>query len=377
MSAAGQHGPRASSASLSSRIQDVAAEASDQIPGAPSGSGADGQPWQRRPSPSEEIDSPEAPKPHSSNGSPTDPRSSSSQEEETVADRDIEARAAERLEEDEKQVHGDVIWVEFEPNDPENPFNFSKFRKWTMTALAVFFTVEAAATASAYVPGITGMERDLNVTNHTLSLFGISIYALGFAIPPLILAPFSEVFGRRYVFLASHLLYTLFFLCCGFANNMTTMLIGRFFGGAFGSTGSTLSSGLISDIFKSHDRGTPMALFATAAIFGTGFGPLWAGWVAQRDDLGWRWIQYIQAIFTGAGFIVLCLILDETRGSVVLTRRAAKLRKDTGDERYKARAEAERASVLTMIKISLTRPLWLLASEPIVLFFSLWISTLW
>lgn len=37
------------------------------------------------------------------------------------------------------------------------------------------------------------MEQDLHLTNHEVSLLGISLYALGFGIPPLILAPFSEV----------------------------------------------------------------------------------------------------------------------------------------------------------------------------------------
>jgi hypothetical protein len=103
-------------------------------------------------------------------------------------------------EEEEKEKDGDVIWVDFEDGDPENPFNFSKTRKWTTTLMAVFYTMEVAATASAYVPGIPSMERDLNIINHELSLLGISLYALGFAIPPLFLAPFSEVSFR-----ASHI----------------------------------------------------------------------------------------------------------------------------------------------------------------------------
>ncbi|PWN21328.1 MFS general substrate transporter [Microstroma glucosiphilum] len=275
------------------------------------------------------------------------------------------------------EVKGDTIWVDFPAGDPEDPFNFSQARKWFITILAVFFTAEVAATASAYVPGISQMETDLNVTNHELGLLGISIYALGFGIPPLALAPFSEVFGRRNVYIASHLAYTLFFLCCGLAQNMTTMLLGRFFGGAFGSTGSTLVGGTLADIWRTNERGFPMALFATAAIFGTGFGPVWAGWVAQHESLGWRWIQYIQAIFTSGGLLLLVFFFRETRGSVILTRRAARLRKETGDERYRARAEAERASIPVLIKDSLTRPLWLLVSEPIVIAFSLWISFLW
>lgn len=60
-----------------------------------------------------------------------------------------------------------------------------------------------------------------------------------------------------------------------------------------------------------------------------------------------------------------------------LTRRAAAKRKATGDNRYRAKAEAERASITILIKNSLTRPLFLLVTEPIVMVFSLWISLLW
>lgn len=101
-----------------------------------------------------------------------------------------------------------------------------------------------------------------------------------------------------------------------------------------------------------------MGLFALGAIFGTGIGPVWAGFVEANPSLEWRWIQYIQAAYTGAAFIILCIFLKETRGSVVLTKRAICLRKETGDQRYRARAEAERASIVILIKNSLTRPIW-------------------
>lgn len=120
-----------------------------------------------------------------------------------------------------------------------------------------------------------------------------------------------------------------------------------------------------------------MALFATSAIFATGWGPFWAGFVADNTKLEWRYIQYIQAIYTGVILFVLAAFLKETRGSVLLTRRAMKLRKETGDGRYRARAEAERASIPILIRNSLTRPLMMLFTEPIVTVFSLWIAFVW
>lgn len=99
-----------------------------------------------------------------------------------------------------------------------------------------------------------------------------------------------------------------------------------------------------------------MGAFALSAIFGTGFGPFWAGFVEESPVLQWRWIQFIQAIYTGVIFLLFAVFLRETRGSVLLARKAAKLRKETGSNRFRARAEADRASIPAMIKTSLTRP---------------------
>ncbi|KAI0039241.1 hypothetical protein FA95DRAFT_1612734, partial [Auriscalpium vulgare] len=62
-----------------------------------------------------------------------------------------------------------------------------------------------------------------------------------------------------------------------------------------------------------------------------------------------------------AGVTALCLVLlvlfmRETRTSIILTRRAKKLRAETGDDRYRSVAEVELPS-LTLLIISCTRPL--------------------
>lgn len=87
------------------------------------------------------------------------------------------------------------------------------------------------------------------------------------------------------------------------------------------------------------------------------------GYVAQ--NAGWRWIQWIQMMMAGVTSVVCFIFFRETRGSVILSRRAAKLRKETGSERYKCRADEERASLAILIKVGISRPLWFLISEPI------------
>ena len=85
----------------------------------------------------------------------------------------------------------------------------------------------------------------------------------------------------------------------------------RFLQGAFGSTGATMVGGTISDIWLSKEyvffdnnftyrvgtffrrRGLPMSIFALMAVGGTGFGPVYSGWIEMNPKLEWKWIQWI------------------------------------------------------------------------------------
>ena len=92
---------------------------------------------------------------------------------------------------------------------------------------------------------------------------------------------------------------------------------------------------------------------------------------------GWRWVEWVQLIVNGTVLAVELLFLRETRGSVILTRRAKKLRKETGDARYRAAAELETPSIKALLHASTTRAAVLLVREPVVLFFSLWLAYEW
>jgi MFS family permease len=73
---------------------------------------------------------------------------------------------------------------------------------------------------------------------------------------------------------------------------------------------------------------------------------------------------------------IFYLILTETRGDVILKKKAKKLRKETGREIY-AESELNKPSVLELLKVSFMRPTKMLLTEPVVIFFTLWISFAW
>ncbi|KAI4527333.1 fungal hydrophobin [Schizophyllum commune Loenen D] len=278
----------------------------------------------------------------------------------------------------DKDLEGfeEPLYVDWEEGDPRNPANYSRKKKWLITVTAAFFTLLAASNAGTYNMGFESMLRDLKATQLQATA-GLSLYAVGFGITPLITSSFSEEFGRRPLYLCSGVIYVLMHLMIALAKNVETVLIGRLIQGAAGSTGSTMVGGTIADIWSASERGIPMALFSVTSIGATGLGPVAAGWVEMNPSLGWRWIQWISMIISGAYVCILPFVMSETRSPVLLTRLAKKLRRESKDKRYRARIEDERASLRQLIYISSTRPIYLLVTEPIVMAFSAWVGFAW
>lgn len=221
------------------------------------------------------------------------------------------------------------------------------------------------------------------------------MFTTGFATAPMVLAPFSELNGRKPVFVATGILFVICQLCCAVTRSYPGMLVARFFAGVGSSTFSTMVGGVVSDTyhasgtlsnFSDHsqpstndcaERNTPMALFSGAALFGTGLGPLCSGFIAQH--LSWRWVFYVQVITCGILILAVTIFFKETRGSVLLSRRAALLNswyearekaglagfqmpidgrpeKQSQRIRWKVESDADRDSLVKMIGISVYRP---------------------
>ncbi|KAG1776576.1 major facilitator superfamily domain-containing protein, partial [Suillus placidus] len=266
--------------------------------------------------------------------------------------------------------------INFEDRDRRNPVNFSLARKWAITINACAFTSIVAAAASSYTMGYSSMTRDLDCTLFQATL-GLSVYTLGFAFMPLVTSSFSEEFGRFPFYIVSSFMFVLTEVIIALAPNVQIVIVARAIGGCFGSTGATLVAGTIADIWLPHQRGFPMSLYALAVTASCGLGPMIAGWIEANPSLQWRWIQWIHAIVSGVCSISILLVMRETRSTVILARMARQVRKDTGDGRYRARSEANKPCLMSMIATSCTRPLSLLFTEPIVQSFSLWIGFVW
>ncbi|KAG1734007.1 major facilitator superfamily domain-containing protein [Suillus lakei] len=270
----------------------------------------------------------------------------------------------------------ELILIKFDKGDPRDPINFSYAQKWTITVICCAYGGIAAAVPASYSISYESMTQDINCTRLQATL-GLSVYTIPFGIVPLISSSFSEERGRRPVYIVSSVLFLLAEVMNALAPNIQTVVVSRALQGVFCSCGASLVGGSIADIWQPHERGLPMSLYAFSSLFSFGLGSAFGGLIAASPHLGWRWVQWVHVMFTGASVLVVILVLRETRSSIVLARIAKDTRKMTGDPRYRSSTEIDKPSMTSLIKISCTRPLYLLLTEPIVQSISLWCGFTW
>jgi multidrug resistance protein len=138
-----------------------------------------------------------------------------------------------------------------------------------------------------FAPGAEGLANDFAVTDETVIAMTVSLYVLGFALGPLILAPLSEIYGRLPIYHACNLIYIAFTTGCAFSTNVNMFLAFRFIAGCAASGPMSVGGGTIADLTAPEDRGKAMALFTMGPLLGPVIGPIVGGFVSET--IGWRW----------------------------------------------------------------------------------------
>lgn len=287
----------------------------------------------------------------------------------------IMARAEEEHEINQQsmKIPSDIDIVDWNgPNDPDNPFCWSVTRKWIITIAALFATFTVLLNGTIITVAHAAINQDFGVSDATFpnSYWPVASWTLGGALSMMTILPLMEDFGIRWPFLATYFIFILFIIPQAVAQNFATLIITRFFAGACVSILANTTGAIICDIWEGDvGRTIPMSLFVTTYLVGSTLGPVIGG--AIFEFLSWRWIGYIQLIYYGVFFPIYCVVIRETRGPVILRRRAKKIRKETGSKSY-TREELDNTSLLEILTTSIKRPMYMLCTEYVVFSFTCW-----
>ena len=145
-----------------------------------------------------------------------------------------------------------------------------------------------------FAPGVPQVMNDFHSADINLSSFVVSVYVLGYAFGPIVIAPLSELYGRLPLYHACNILFVILTIACAVSRNLNMLIGFRFLEGTFGSAPLTLGGGTIADMIVQQKRGGVMAIWAMGPLMGPVIGPVAGGYLSQA--IGWRWVFWVIAI---------------------------------------------------------------------------------
>ncbi|MCJ1391464.1 hypothetical protein MMC18_004328 [Xylographa bjoerkii] len=256
------------------------------------------------------------------------------------------------------------------PDDLLNPLNWPNHRKWTVTLLCSMSGLVTLMSGTMMAPALAAIGHDLRLDDAAANLT-LSIFVLAFAFGPILLAPISEIYGRRPVWLLSGVFYVIFNTVCGFAQDNATMVAARFLAGIGASVEFAVTNPVLADCWRPEQRGLSLSISMFIPLLGTAIGPIIGGVIT--DKIGWRWLFWIVSIFSGLITVVGFFFFEEPYAPVILARKAKALRKSDGRYYYTGHERASQ-TVWQEFRITLLRPIRLLLTQPTLQMISIFMA---
>ena len=152
---------------------------------------------------------------------------------------------------------------------------------------------------------------------------------------------------------------------------MGMLIAFRFLAGCAGSAPLTLGGGTIADMFPPEQRAGATAIWSIGPLLGPVLGPVGGGFLVQ--NIVWRWVFWIIAMFAGLFTVIFFFVGEETFHSTILARKAEALRKETGNSNLRSRLASDLPPKEIIIR-AIVRPMKMLIMSPIVSLMSLYVA---
>ena len=175
---------------------------------------------------------------------------------------------------------------------------------WTLAAVAfgLFMIMLDNTVVNVALPSIA---RDLQVDLSDLEWI-VTGYALTFASLMLTGGKLADMLGRRLIFIAGLVVFTLASLACGLAGSEQVLIGARVVQGAGAALMNPATLSIIAATFPPRQRGTAIGIWAGVSALALAIGPLVGGLLTEH--INWSWIFFVN-VPIGAIAIVASLIL--------------------------------------------------------------------
>lgn len=157
--------------------------------------------------------------------------------------------------------------VDFEEDEKGNPQTWSLLYKSFIIAVMSYATTCVVLYSTSYTSAIPGLIDDMGISRNT-GILGVTTYLLGMACGSVVLAPLSEMYGRRPVYIIALGCFVLFVLPCALAKNIATILVFRFIGAFCAAAMISNAPGTVNDISDEEHRALAFSIWSIGPMNG-------------------------------------------------------------------------------------------------------------
>ncbi|KAI0866644.1 MFS transporter [Xylaria cubensis] len=255
--------------------------------------------------------------------------------------------------------HKDIVDFDVD-GDAENPMEWPTAYKWSIVSLLSFMAFTTTFTCISVVPIANQIVYDLDdgSVSKSSSVLLVTIWELGEAAGPLLIAPLSEMFGRYPVMNGATILFILATALASLSESTALFIFARALTG-LSVTSNVLGPAIVGDIFAAEHRGSAISVIALAPMIGGSLGPALGGAIAE--SVGWRWVLRLSVVLALTCEMIFFAFFRETYKVAILRRRAARLRTETGNPKLRTIFD-------TNDKQSSLHKIWECAVRPAIVF---------
>ncbi len=192
------------------------------------------------------------------------------------------------------------------PSRQETPASAGK--KWLVTCAVMsgtFLAVMDVSVVNVSMPHMMG--------NFGQTLSAITWVATSYSIAEMLMITMagwcSALMGRKRLYLASFVLFTLGSMLAGTAQTFTQMLCYRILQGIGGGSLIPISQAILRETYPLEEQGMAMAIFGMGVVLAPAMGPILGGWLT--DNYGWPWVFYINIPVSIVGILMVSAFVED------------------------------------------------------------------
>jgi multidrug resistance protein len=209
----------------------------------------------------------------------------------------------------------------------EDPKHYARRTKWFITFVVAVAGAAAPMGSGIILPGLSQINREFG-SSSTVTNLSVALYMLSMSVFPLWWSSFSEILGRRTIYLVSFFLFLVFNILSAVSVNISMFIVMRVLSGGAAASVQAVGAGTIADCWDVRERGNAMSFFYLGPLCGPLLAPIVGG--ALTQGLGWRSCMWFTTIYGALLWFLLLFFLPETlKNTVSASAIAAAAEKDS------------------------------------------------